>query len=60
MTEPSKSDIFPIVAIVSLMILAGGLSTISIRSEAPAMEAHTFTGTEPNAPGTPEAQPPTF
>lgn len=57
MTEPRKSPLAPVVAGVALLILAGGLSALAIRSEAVATKTPTSAGTEPNAPATSEPQP---
>lgn len=60
MTKPSKSLLAPIVIAVALMTLAAGISAMSLRSEATVTDSHTFVGTEPAAPATPEPQPSTF
>jgi hypothetical protein len=47
-------------AVVSLMVLAAGISYATLlRAERPAKETPTFVGTAPDAP-TGEIQPPTF
>ena len=63
MRSERNSEFLRAIAIVSVMLLVSVASAVSlVRSEAASDNAnvHSFVGTMPDAPATPESLPPTF
>lgn len=60
--EANKTEMRPLFAIVSVMLLVAAMSSVAVmRADSATSDTrHTFIGTTPDAPAAAEVQPPTF